>query len=97
MTHTGVERDLTPDEAFDITLLVNAEMTYQVLLKRNADTTGQLGKRRRNLLKSLGNIVEAINQTYKGQVPESFIKRAEVYYTTTELAMTALLKGYKSK
>lgn len=95
MTHTGVDRDLTPDEAFDITLLVNAEMTYQELTKRNANTEGHIGKRRRNLLKSLGSIVEAINQTYKGSVPESFIKRAETYYMTTELAMNTLLKGYK--
>jgi hypothetical protein len=96
MTHTGVDKDLTPDEAFDITLLVNAEMTYQVLTKRNANTEGHIGKRRRNLLKSLGNIVESINQTYKGQVPESFIKRAETYYLTTEAAMNTLLKGYKA-
>jgi hypothetical protein len=97
MTHSGVDQYLTADEAFDITLLVNAEMTYQVLAKRNANTEGRIGKRRRNLLKSLNNIVEAINQTYKGQVPESFIKRAETYYITTELAMNTLLKGYKNK
>lgn len=96
MTHTGSDKYLTPEEAFQITLLVNAEMTKNILRERNANTEGHLGKRRRNLLKSLDNIIEAINQTYKGQVPENFMKRAETYYMTTEAAMTALLRGYKA-
>jgi len=95
MTHTGSDDDLTADEAFDITLLVNAEMTYRIIMQRNQFLEGHLGKRRRNLLKSLGSIVEAINQTYKGQVPKSFIARAETYYLTSEAAMNTLLKGYK--
>ena len=95
MTHTGSDRILTADEAFDITLLVNAEMTKNLLLESNKDTQGNVGKRRRNLLKSLDNIIECINQTYKGSLPENFIKRAEVYYMSSEAAMTALLKSYK--
>ncbi len=95
MSHTGSDRLLTPDEAFDITLLVNAQMTCSILQQRNQHLEGHLGKRRRNLLKSLDNIVECINQTYKGSVPEGFIKRAETYYLSSELAMNALLKGYK--
>jgi hypothetical protein len=96
MTHTGGTGYLTANEAYDITLLVNAEMTCRELMKRNQFTEGQIGKRRRNLLKSLDNIIECINQTYKGDVPESFIDRAKTYYMTTEAAMTTLLRGYKA-
>lgn len=96
MSHTGSDRMLTPEEAFQVTLLVNAEMTKNILIDRNKNELGIVAKRRRNLLKSLDNIIEAINQTYKGKVPESFMKRAETYYVTTEAAMTTLLKGYKA-
>lgn len=96
MTHTGSNDLLSAEEAFQIALLVNAEMTKNVLMERNQHALGQIGKRRRNLLKKLDSLIEAINQTYKGRFPENFIKRAEVYYTTTEAAMTSLLKGYKA-
>lgn len=96
MTHTGGEGYLTADEAYDITLLVNAEMTCRELRKRNQFIEGAIGKRRRNLLKSLDSIVECINQTYKGDVPENFIKRAETYYLSCEASMSTLLKGYKA-
>lgn len=96
MSHTGSDRMLTPEEAFQVTLLVNAEMTKNILIDRNKNELGIVAKRRRNLLKSLDNIIEAINQTYKGKVPESFMKRAETYYMTTEAAMTTLLRGYKA-
>jgi len=96
MTHTGSDRMLTAEEAFQVTLLVNAEMTKNILAERNATTPGIIGKRRRNLLKSLDSLIEAINQTYKGKIPEGFIKRAETYYTSCELSMNALLKGYKA-
>lgn len=90
------ERPLTPEEAFQVTLLVNAEMTKNVLADRNANEPGAIGKRRRNLLKKLDSLIEAINQTYAGHVPQNFLKRAETYYLTTEAAMNTLMKGYKA-
>ena len=97
MTRTkNYDHILTAEEAFQVTLLVNAEMTKNVLSDRNANTLGIIGKRRRNLLKKLDNLIEAINQTYMGQVPENFRARAEIYYTTTEAAMNTLLKGYRA-
>ena len=96
MTHTGSDKPLSAEEAFQVTLLVNAEMTKNVLMDRNQWTQGVIGKRRRNLLKKLDGLVEEINQTYKGKMPENFIKRAETYYQTTEAAMSTLLKGYKA-
>jgi len=97
MSHSGSDTMLTADEAFEVTLLVNAEMTKNILAQRNQFTEGIIGKRRRNLLKSLDSLIECINQTYKGKVPESYIQRAEVYYKTTEAAMNTLLKGYKAQ
>jgi len=96
MTHTGSNDILSPEDAFQVAILVNAEMAKNVLMDRNQHTAGILGKRRRNLIKSLDSLIEAINQTYKGRFPEEFIKRAETYYTTTEAAMTTMLKAFKS-
>ena len=90
------ERALTPDEAFQITLLVNAEITKNVMLQFNTGND-KVSKYRRNLLKKMDNLIEAINQTYKGHVPESFKQRAEIYYNTMEVSMNTLLKSYRVK
>lgn len=96
MSHTGSDKPLSADEAFQVTLLVNAEMTSSILRDRNQWTEGVIGKRRRNLLKRLDSLIEEINQTYKGRLPDNFIKRAEVFYLGVEAGMNTLLKGYKS-
>ena len=89
--------DLLPaEDAFQVTLLASVEAVKNVLVDRNQHTDGVIGKRRRNLLKSLHNLIECINHTYTGQLPENFVKRAETYYITTEAAMTTLIKGYKA-
>ena len=89
--------DLLPaEDAFQVTLLASVEAVKNVLIDRNQSTEGVIGKRRRNLLKSLHNLIECINHTYAGKLPDNYIKRAETYYTTTEAALTTLLKGYKA-
>ena len=90
------ERPLTPDEAFQITVLVNAEMTKNVIMQFNTGDD-KVSKYRRNLLKKMDNLIECINQSYKGHVPGSFKERAEIYYNTMEVSMNTLLKSYRAK
>jgi len=90
------ERPLNAEEAFQITLLVNAEMTKNVMLQFNTGDD-KLSKYRRNLLKKMDNLIEVINQSYKGHVPDAFKARAEIYYDTAEASMNTLLKGYRAK
>jgi hypothetical protein len=96
MSKVVTDELLPAEDAFQVTLLASAEAIKNVLIDRNKWAEGVIGKRRRNLLKSLDSIIEAINHTYKGKLPENFVKRAETYYITTETAMTTLLKGYKA-
>ena len=90
------EQPLSAEEAFQITLLVNAEMTKNVMMDFNKGDDKK-SKYRRNLLKKMDNLIECINQSYKGHVPDSFKARAELYYTTMEASMNTLLKGYRAK
>ena len=90
------ELPLNAEEAFQVTLLVNAEMTKNVMLDFNQGDDKK-SKYRRNLLKKMDSLIECINQSYKGHVPDSFKNRAEIYYNTMEASMNTLLKGYRAK
>lgn len=88
------EVPLSPDDAYQVTLLVNAEMTKNVLLQFNQGP-GAVQKYRRNLLKKLDNLIESLNQTYQGHVPPELKPRYDIYYQTCEASMNTLLKGYR--
>lgn len=88
------EVPLTPEDAYQVTLLVNAEMTKNVLLQFNQGGD-KLSKYRRNLLQKMDNLIELLNQTYEGHVPERFKPRYDNYYMTCEASMNTLLKGYR--
>jgi len=90
------EQPLSPDDAYQVTLLVNAEMTKNVMMQFNM-SDDKLSKYRRNLLNKMDNLIECINQSYKGYVPDDFKARAEIYYNTMETSMNTLLKGYRVK
>lgn len=90
------EVPLSPDDAYQVTLLVNAEMTKNVLLQFNQGGD-KLSKYRRNLLNKMDNLIELLNQTYEGHVPPSLKPRYDNYYMTSEAAMNTLLKGYRAK
>lgn len=93
---TEYNQNLTPEEAFQVTLLLTAEIAKNVLIDRNKDALGLVAKQRRKLLSKLNGVIEEINQTYKGTVPDNFVTRSEIFHKTIEAAMNTLLKSYKT-
>lgn len=89
-------RELTADEAFDITILAHCEVTVNILLKRTQGND-KPSKIRRNRLKTLANAVELINQTYHGYLPEAFHKNAEDFYLEIEKNINRLLLTYHGR
>jgi hypothetical protein len=95
MNAHSMDKPMTAEDAFDITLLVTCEIVKNVLLER---TTGQdkVSRYRRGMLKKMDNIIEEVNRTYAGYLPDSFQNKAERYHKMIEADMNYLLKGYKS-
>lgn len=93
MNAHAMDAPMTANDAFDITLLVTCEIVKNVLLDR---TTGQDRKSRhcRGMLKRMDNIIEEVNRTYAGYLPDNFQEKAERYHKMIEADMNYLLKGY---
>lgn len=90
-TH-AMNKPLTPEEAFQITLLVMAEIAKNLLLDRNTTHAKRL-----YWLEKLDKDIEALNRTYEGYLPEQFQNKAERFYRMIETDIEHLLKGYTTK
>lgn len=88
-TH-AMNRQLTADEAFEVTLLVSAEIMKNILKDRNPQH-----EKRNYWLDKIDKDIEGINRTYEGYLPENFQGRAEKFYRMLEADIQFLLKGYK--
>jgi len=91
MDHHAMNKPLSPEEAFDITLLVSCEITKNILRQRNSTHT-----KRQYWLDKLDKDVEGLNKTYAGYLPDDFQAKAERFYRMLETDINYLLKGYKA-
>jgi len=89
-TH-AMNRQLNPEEAFDITLLVMAEISKNILLDRNSKH-----EKRKYWIGKLDKDIEGINKTYAGYLPDYFQVRAEKFYKDMERLFNKLLKDYRA-
>lgn len=87
-THT-MNRPLTPDEAFDISILVTCEIAKNLLASRHAGH-----EKRAYYLERMDKDIEGLNRTYNGYLPDSFQSKAERFYRHVEADLNALLKDY---
>lgn len=87
-TH-AMNTPLTAEEAFEVTLLVSAEITKNILKDRNPGHP-----KRKYWLDKLDKDIEGINRTYSGFLPDNFQARAEKFYKMLEIDIQFLLKGY---
>lgn len=84
-----MNKPLSPDDAFDISLLVTCEITKNLLAERHSGH-----EKRRYYLDRMDKDIEGLNRTYSGYLPDSFQAKAEKFYRRVEADLNALLKDY---
>lgn len=92
MDHHSMATPLSAEDAFQVTLLVAAEITKNILKDRNPNN-----EKRQYWLDRLDRDIEALNRTYSGYLPDSFQNKAERFYRMVETDINYLLNHYKEK
>ena len=87
--HEQINIPLSPDDAFDISLLVTCEITKNLLAQRHTNHS-----KRKYYLDRMDKDIEGINRTYSGYLPDSFQSKAERFYRNVEADLNGLLRDY---
>lgn len=85
-----LDRQCSPDECFQLTILSLAETAANILLDRSEPKS-----RRWNRIRAMLEQIEQINATYDGYLPQNWISHSLKFNQTLEASMTKLLKTYK--
>jgi hypothetical protein len=85
MTHP-----MTPDDAFQLTLMSLAETALNIMLDRSKPKS-----RRANRIVAAKVQLDAIDATYTGWLADDWIKRSQKFNQTLEVMLCTLLKEYQ--
>jgi UDP-N-acetyl-D-mannosaminuronic acid transferase (WecB/TagA/CpsF family) len=82
---------LNKADALDIIILATCEAAKNILVQRNTD------EKRLYRLGRLEKVIEEVNLTYHGHLPDLMVEGADAYHKSIERAVVKLMKRYKEE
>lgn len=86
---------MKPDDTYDIVLISMVANWLRILLERNAKQEVRNHFRISRLETMQNLLLEKIEPSYKGSIPEAFINRSEKYMSYIEKDLNSMLKDIR--